>query len=297
MSTATDHIEYDGPRFAMIPEWLLFDPTISMSAKAVYGVLVRHGSNPSNCFPSTARIAALLGTTNKTVRKLIDELVEHGVVERHARYNENGGFTSNGYVVRGRETPPHRPISDTDGDDPWPQRNQPPLGRTEPTPWVERNQPLVPTEPLKENQLTRAKTTRKRTRVDSLENAQQPLIEVDGLAPAASVPDRFQEFWSSYPRKIGKPKAQAAWKRLVKAKVDPQTIIDGCTRWATYYAQARTEERFIPHPTTWLNDARYDDTPEPVNNSRASHPTRAPIVERTDQTMNMRFVDGKLVPA
>jgi len=148
----------------------------------------------------------------------------------------------------------------------------------------------------KENQLTKT-SEQENIRVVSSENAQPALIEMDGLTPAASVPDRFQEFWSSYPRKIGKPKAQAAWKRLTKAKVDPQTIIDGCERWATYYAQARTEQRFIPHPTTWLNDARYDDTPEPVSNARASHPTRAPIVERTGETMNMKMVGGKLVPA
>ncbi len=294
----SDTIRYNGPKFAMVPEWLLFDPEVSMAAKTVYAALARHGSTEETCFPSVSRLAALLGSTTRTVRRLIDELVECGAVERHARYRADGGTTSNGYTIWGTESaPPGYRVSVDTPPTPMTKTTHPPraemsqgLGHFSP-------RPLGQKRPTKESPSKESHLTRKHTRVDSRENAQTALIEVDGLTPAASVPDRFQEFWSSYPRKIGKPKAQAAWKRLVKAKVDPQTIIDGCTRWATYYAQARTEQRFIPHPTTWLNDARYDDTPEPVNNSRASHPTRAPIVERTDESMNMRFVDGKLVPA
>ena len=35
----TDTIRYNGPKFAMVPEWLLFDPNVSMAAKTVYAAL------------------------------------------------------------------------------------------------------------------------------------------------------------------------------------------------------------------------------------------------------------------
>lgn len=282
------HVEMQGFKFGMVPEWVAYHPDLTPAAVRVYIVLIRHGVDPSSCYPSIARIASCAHVSENTVRKALKELAAVGAVQSFKRYldDDNRHQTSNGYRVF--DSPPSaRPSSNIEPH---------PLQDLNPSPSDSEPTPLQNLNP-KESKNNDTHLTRKHTRVDSRENAQQPLIEVDGLTPAASVPDRFQEFWSSYPRKIGKPKAQAAWKRLTKAKVDPQTIIDGCERWATYYAQARTEQRFIPHPTTWLNDARYDDTPEPVSNARASHPTRAPIVERTGETMNMKMVGGKLVPA
>lgn len=69
----------------------------------------------------------------------------------------------------------------------------------------------------------------------------------------------FDEFWSAYPRKVGKPTARAAFLRAVKRGSDPDLIVAGARRCAREWKAAKTEERFIPHPSTWLNDDRWND--------------------------------------
>ena len=72
---------------------------------------------------------------------------------------------------------------------------------------------------------------------------------------------RFAEFWKAYPKKIGKQSALKAWKRIrptaeLHAKIiDAVAVAKGTDQWA------RENGRFIPHPTTWLNQGRWDDEP------------------------------------
>ena len=73
-------------------------------------------------------------------------------------------------------------------------------------------------------------------------------------------PDRFEEFWSHYPRKVGKKAAKAKYAAACK-RADPQQVIDGAERLA--HDPNLPEERFIPHPTTWLERDGWEDGPLP----------------------------------
>lgn len=73
----------------------------------------------------------------------------------------------------------------------------------------------------------------------------------------------FDEFWTVYPRRTGKVAARKAWSKAVKA-ADAAQIVDGARRFAADPNLPTGEEaRFIPHPSTWLNDGRWDDDPLP----------------------------------
>ena len=73
----------------------------------------------------------------------------------------------------------------------------------------------------------------------------------------------FASFWAAYPRKIGKGQARKAWRAAVRGRrVEPKVIIATAERFRDTTRAARTEQRFIPHPATWLNGERYDDTPD-----------------------------------
>ena len=65
----------------------------------------------------------------------------------------------------------------------------------------------------------------------------------------------FNEFWEIYPRKIGKFQAQ---KSFLKYDEKHYSKIIYATK---VFAQENinTEEKFIPHPTTYLNQQRYLD--------------------------------------
>lgn len=99
-------------------------------------------------------------------------------------------------------------------------------------------------------------------------------------------PDPFDAFWSTYPRKIAKPKARTAWTKALKGGADPEHITAAAAAHATAWRAAHTETQFIPHPATWLNGARYDDESEPATpNSRGSNGHRGPYRDPDDQNV------------
>ncbi len=76
-------------------------------------------------------------------------------------------------------------------------------------------------------------------------------------------PAEFEAFWSAYPRRIAKSPALKAWTSAVKRVDDPQTLTVAAAEFAgcgkVVAALANGEERYIPHPSTWLNQGRWED--------------------------------------
>lgn len=73
---------------------------------------------------------------------------------------------------------------------------------------------------------------------------------------------RFDAFWKVYPKKVGKQDAQKAWKKIAPDEELTDTIIRAVETAKQKDSRFR-EERFIPHPATWLNagswENEYDD--------------------------------------
>ncbi len=68
----------------------------------------------------------------------------------------------------------------------------------------------------------------------------------------------FDDFWSNYPRKVGKGAAERAWKTAIK-KAPPATILVGLDKSIDEWVAKGTEKQFIPHASTWLNQRRWED--------------------------------------
>lgn len=72
---------------------------------------------------------------------------------------------------------------------------------------------------------------------------------------------QFEQFWKSYPRRVGKGAARKAFEKALRLTSFDE-IMSGLIRQLSYYASR--EPQFIPHPTTWLNQERWSDEPQPV---------------------------------
>ena len=73
----------------------------------------------------------------------------------------------------------------------------------------------------------------------------------------------FDKFYLSYPRKVGKQAAIKAWNKLtVKQKNQAIKVIDSHVK---HWIKLDTDMEHIPHPSTWLNQERFDDVLESVN--------------------------------
>ena len=78
-------------------------------------------------------------------------------------------------------------------------------------------------------------------------------------ASASCYSDDFLAFWQAYPRKVGKAKAYDAWCKLSPTLKDCLATLE----WQLTSEQWRKDGgAYIPHPTTWLNQARWEDEKE-----------------------------------
>jgi hypothetical protein len=110
--------------------------------------------------------------------------------------------------------------------------------------------------------------------------------EYDGARkrlPYTSVMDTlFEQFWASYPvgRKVGKPAALRAWKRIFifsndeGCRVGALLINAGLQKWKR--SKEWENRYFIPYPSTFLNQRRWEDSPVPIEprNDPASREAR-----------------------
>lgn len=76
----------------------------------------------------------------------------------------------------------------------------------------------------------------------------------------------FDEFWRVYPRKEAKKAAMESWRRAIRTEA-PSVIIAAALR---YRADPNRDAEFTAHPTTWLNQGRWDDEPLPDRSRKAS---------------------------
>ena len=79
----------------------------------------------------------------------------------------------------------------------------------------------------------------------------------------------FECWWLSYPRRVGKPAGEKAWKKAITqivrdlggSELEAQNrLIDLTEDYAA--AVHGADLQFVPHPSTWLNEQRYADDPE-----------------------------------
>lgn len=79
----------------------------------------------------------------------------------------------------------------------------------------------------------------------------------DDIPPKAPLTgDAFERFWAVYPRKVGKQSAKRAFE---KVKVPLETLVTAVERQKCSAQWTRDSGQYIPHPTTWLNQGRWDD--------------------------------------
>lgn len=91
------------------------------------------------------------------------------------------------------------------------------------------------------------------------------------LSPAPQAASGFAEWYSHYPRKTGKAAAEKAYAKALK-RVDAPTLLSAVVR---YKADPNLpEKQYIPHPSKWLNDGRWEDEPLPAKGGRP--PTALP---------------------
>ena len=73
--------------------------------------------------------------------------------------------------------------------------------------------------------------------------------------------DEFEAFMRVYPKRVGKGAAWRAWKKLRPSKTLQRRMAEAVKAQSTWPDWQRDNGKYIPHPSTWINQARWDDEP------------------------------------
>jgi len=74
----------------------------------------------------------------------------------------------------------------------------------------------------------------------------------------------FERFWEAYPKKIGKGAALRAFKAVKQVNDLLPVILTAVERQKQSEQWRKDNGQFIPNPTTWLNQGRWEDEVEPA---------------------------------
>jgi hypothetical protein len=75
-----------------------------------------------------------------------------------------------------------------------------------------------------------------------------------------SRPERFEEFWDTYAHKVGRKKAESAYRSaLKKPGVTADLLIAAAAAYIDWQRREGKHPQFTKHPATWLNGEHWND--------------------------------------
>jgi predicted phage replisome organizer len=71
--------------------------------------------------------------------------------------------------------------------------------------------------------------------------------------------DRFNTFWKSYPKRVGKGAAEKSFKKINPGKETLNQMLEAIEKAKKSDQWKKDGGQFIPNPATWLNQKRWED--------------------------------------
>lgn len=202
--------------YAVIPSEVLSSTELSSSGKLLVGVLISLSNKKGYCFASNQYISETLGISITYVRSLIKELEDKKIIIREVsskKVNESGTRT-----IR-----------------------------------------LVDLKLLKEDSDTKEGATIVSGGVtlgkQGGDTRQAPYnkVNIKENNKVNIIPDRFEEFWESYGKKVGKEKAKSKWLKLKESDKD------ACLLAIPNYKIARPDVQYRKDPERYLMHRVWED--------------------------------------
>ena len=102
----------------------------------------------------------------------------------------------------------------------------------------------------------------------------------------------FDDFWLLYPRRVAKKDAAKAWMRLSES--DRMAAIVGVAKWRKVWATK--DQQYIPHASTFLNGARWEDElpADAVSTYAAHQPAKIQEGQRSEMPEDVRALIARM---
>lgn len=104
----------------------------------------------------------------------------------------------------------------------------------------------------------------------------------------------FAEFWSAYPLKKAKATAEKAWAKLKPGAELTATILSAIATQRASADWQRDGGQYIPHPTTWLNQRRWEDEVTHASSQQIGRQGARSAVDEVKQAIAAREAQSAL---
>lgn len=231
---------YEGDGYTVVYNQLIQDCRLRLQTRAVLILML---SKPEGWDFTIRGMAAIAGVTKDTMSKMFAELAHAGYLRKKEQTHEsNGTFGKAGYIISGR------PIFLEETDEPDSEFPEEPCHNLSyPVSSYTNNSP----QENKEQENKEQEPPKKSPQGERCAKTSAP----------RHAPEWFETFYQDYPRKCNRAAAVRAWDKLKPDSRLFGIILDALEQ------QKRSEQwqrGYIPHPSTWLNQARWEDEIKPT---------------------------------
>lgn len=287
----------DGGMFAVIPSVVMQDPGLSMSARMLYGIITWRCNRKAYCWASNRTLADDLGLSPKRVSALVSDLELHGHIETEIIKDTETGEVKYRYiypVVKSSRGMVH------------------PIPKNEDTPPQEQGYPSPNSGgPIPENEEDIYEKYKKKHKMNEKEPPKAPQGAAVSERPKRRrkpkavptwQPEKFEGFWSAYPRDEDRAKAVEQWDRLPQDKdlmaryggSEEQLLRDMSVGLRRHLESRQWQEDVgIPYAFRWLRDRKW--TEKKKRPAESTQPPSALPVPAGPRRSHTEIINGEEV--
>ena len=264
-------------KFTSISNAIFKDPRLSAEAKGTLGYLM---TMPHDWRVKVDKVGEAMNMGRDKTQRVFQELIAAGYATRNVSRSQNGGLWQ-GVEYDIKDDP-------QDGDDvtflPQPDfqaaveggaTSCPQPGKPSPRkPSPRKPSPRYPVTATKKEESTKDEEETKDDRTKNIKHAPRGALMDDLFAEKKPVDDQLAVMPTSAPPNDGwPPDYDQQFRRLYPRKENMKQAVErlgrirksGTVSWATIIAGIENlkgrELKYTPHPSTWLNNARWEDEP------------------------------------
>jgi hypothetical protein len=219
--------------YSVIPANVRYDKRLKPNEKLLFSEITCLTNKNGVCHASNSYFANLYNTSKETISRWVKNLVDCGYIEYTLVYKE-GTRQVNSRRIRLAVHPIDEKINT-----PY-QKDQYPIDEKINTPIDEK---------IKDNN-----TSNNNTSNNNIKNNKKDFFDAERQSQKDkhNVPS-FDDFWNLYDKKVGKVKAEAKFNKL------SSDVKERIMSTLPAFLKTITDKKYQPHPTTYLNNMRWED--------------------------------------
>ena len=214
------HEEIKKNYYAIIPADIRYDENLKDKAKLLYGEITALCNEKGYCYASNKYFADLYGVSTTTISLLIKNLIENGYIESEIIYKENSKEIIGRYL------------------------------RISSGGYLSK---------VKEGYLSKVKEGYLSKVKDNNTDINNTYINKKNYNKKENSLEKFEAFYKEYPKKVSKENVRKWFIKNNPSDELFKIIMNSLKKFKQLDNWKKDNGKFIPYPSTWLNQKRWED--------------------------------------